>query len=41
MARIVMKFGGTSMAGTERIRTVAKLVAREVANGNEVAVVAL
>ena len=34
-----MKFGGTSMAGTERIRTVAKLVAREVANGNEVAVV--
>src|SRR3546814_20601712 len=38
MARIVMKFGGTSVAGTERIRTVAKLVAREVANGNEVAV---
>ena len=34
-----MKFGGTSMAGTERIRTVAKLVAREVAQGNEVAVV--
>lgn len=27
------------MAGTERIRTVAKLVAREVAQGNEVAVV--
>src|SRR3546814_5328096 len=24
MARIVMKFGGTSMAGTERIRTVAR-----------------
>ncbi|HET6538471.1 MAG TPA: aspartate kinase [Sphingopyxis sp.] len=39
MARIVMKFGGTSMAGTERIRTVARLVAREVAAGNEVAVV--
>ncbi len=39
MARIVMKFGGTSMAGTERIRTVASLVAREVAQGNEVAVV--
>src|SRR3546814_9599639 len=37
MARIVMKFGGTTMAGTERIRTVAKLVAREVAQGNEVA----
>ncbi|MCC2602701.1 aspartate kinase [Sphingopyxis yananensis] len=39
MARIVMKFGGTSMAGTERIRTVARLVAREAAAGNEVAVV--
>jgi aspartate kinase len=39
MARIVMKFGGTSMAGTERIRTVAALVQREVALGNEVAVV--
>ena len=39
MARIVMKFGGTSMAGTERIRGVAARVAREVANGNQVAVV--
>lgn len=39
MARIVMKFGGTSMAGTERIRTVASLVKREVDAGNEVAVV--
>jgi aspartate kinase len=39
MARIVMKFGGTSMAGTERIRTVAALVKREVDAGNEVAVV--
>lgn len=39
MARIVMKFGGTSMAGTERIRTVAALVKREVALGNQVAVV--
>jgi aspartate kinase len=39
MARIVMKFGGTSMAGTERIRTVASLVKREVEAGNEVAVV--
>ena len=39
MARIVMKFGGTSMAGTERIRTVAALVKREVECGNEVAVV--
>ncbi|MDB5667901.1 MAG: hypothetical protein JWL74_851, partial [Alphaproteobacteria bacterium] len=26
MARIVMKFGGTSMAGIERIRHVASLV---------------
>ena len=39
MARIVMKFGGTSMAGTERIRGVAARVRREVDAGNEVAVV--
>ena len=39
MARIVMKFGGTSMAGTERIRGVAARVAGEVAAGNQVAVV--
>ena len=39
MARIVMKFGGTSMAGIERIRNVARRVQREVALGNEVAVV--
>jgi aspartate kinase len=39
MARIVMKFGGTSMAGIERIRTVARRVAREVSAGNQVAVV--
>jgi aspartate kinase len=39
MARIVMKFGGTSMAGIERIRTVAERVKREWAAGNEVAVV--
>src|SRR3546814_18558902 len=39
MERIVMNFGGTSMAGTEGIRTVARPVAREVANGNGVAVV--
>ena len=39
MARIVMKFGGTSMAGIERIRHVATLVRREVEAGNEVAVV--
>ncbi|MBM6576696.1 aspartate kinase [Microvirga sp. SRT01] len=39
MARIVMKFGGTSMAGSERIRSVAARVKREVAAGNQVAVV--
>jgi aspartate kinase len=39
MARIVMKFGGTSMAGTERIRRVAQIVKRQAESGNEVAVV--
>ncbi len=39
MARIVMKFGGTSMAGNERIRGVAARVKREIDAGNEVAVV--
>jgi aspartate kinase len=39
MARIVMKFGGTSMAGIERIRAVASRVKREVEAGNQVAVV--
>ena len=39
MARIVMKFGGTSMAGIERIRHVANLVKREAEQGNEVVVV--
>jgi aspartate kinase len=39
MARIVMKFGGTSMAGIERIRHVAGLVKREAEAGNRVAVV--
>jgi len=39
MARIVMKFGGTSMAGIERIRSVAGRVKREVEAGNEVLVV--
>ena len=39
MARIVMKFGGTSMAGIERIRSVAARVKREAEKGNEVAVV--
>ena len=34
-----MKFGGTSMAGTERIRRVANIVRKQAAGGNEVAVV--
>ncbi|MBA3669501.1 MAG: aspartate kinase [Sphingomonas sp.] len=37
--RIVMKFGGTSMAGIERIRSVAARVRREFGGGNEVLVV--
>ncbi len=39
MARIVMKFGGTSVANIERIRNVAQHVKREVDAGHEVAVV--
>jgi aspartate kinase len=39
MPRIVMKFGGTSMAGIERIRNVACRVRREAEAGNEVLVV--
>jgi aspartate kinase len=39
MARIVMKFGGTSMAGIERIRHVAGLVKREAERGNQLALV--
>ena len=39
MGRIVMKFGGTSMAGTERIRRVATIVRRQQEAGHEVAVV--
>ena len=39
MSRIVMKFGGTSMAGIERIRAVAARVKREAEAGNEVLVV--
>jgi len=39
MARIVMKFGGTSVADIERIRNVARRVKREVDSGHEVAVV--
>jgi aspartate kinase len=39
MARIVMKFGGTSVADLDRIRNVAGRVARQVAQGDQVAVV--
>ncbi|MEJ8570332.1 aspartate kinase [Microbaculum marinum] len=39
MARIVMKFGGTSVADLDRIRNVARHVKREFDAGNEVAVV--
>jgi aspartate kinase len=39
VARIVMKFGGTSMAGSERIRRVAGIVKRQQEAGHEVAVV--
>jgi aspartate kinase len=39
MPRIVMKFGGTSVANLDRIRDVAQRVKREVDAGNEVAVV--
>ncbi|MEW6017693.1 MAG: aspartate kinase [Pseudomonadota bacterium] len=39
MARLVMKFGGTSVADLERIRRVGRLVAAEVEAGHRVAVV--
>ena len=39
MARLVMKFGGTSVANIERIRNVARHVKREVDAGHQVAVV--
>ncbi|MCK0198411.1 aspartate kinase [Ancylobacter sp. 6x-1] len=39
MARLVMKFGGTSVANVERIRNVARHVKREVEAGHQVAVV--
>lgn len=38
-SRLVMKFGGTSVADLERIRRVGRLVAAEIANGHNVAVV--
>src|ERR1700712_1384808 len=39
MARLVLKFGGSSVANVERIRNVARHVKREVDAGHEVAVV--
>lgn len=39
MARIVMKFGGTSVADLERIHNAAKRVKQETDNGNQVAVI--
>src|SRR5947209_15790194 len=39
MARLVMKFGGTSLADVDRIRNVARHVKREVDAGHDVAVV--
>ena len=39
MARLVMKFGGTSVADIDRIRNVARHVKREIDAGHEVAVV--
>jgi len=39
MARIVMKFGGTSVGDIDRIKNVARRVKREVEAGNQVAVV--
>jgi aspartate kinase len=39
MARIVQKFGGTSLSDVERIKQVARRIKREVDAGNEVAVV--
>src|SRR5262249_23983372 len=39
MARIVQKFGGTSVADVERLKNVARRVKCEVDAGNEVAVV--
>jgi aspartate kinase len=39
MARLVQKFGGTSLADVERIKAVARRVAREVEGGHQVAVV--
>src|SRR4030095_8227104 len=39
MARIVLKFGGTSVGDTDRIKNVARKVKAEIVRGNQVAVV--
>ena len=39
MSRIVMKFGGTSVGGVERIKHVADIVKSEVDLGNQIIVV--
>jgi len=39
MARLVMKFGGTSVANIERIRNVARHIVRERGEGHDIAVV--
>ena len=39
MARLVKKFGGTSVADVERIQAVARLLKRSVDHGDQVAVV--
>ena len=39
MARIVQKFGGTSVADIDRIKAVAQRVKREADSGNQIAVV--
>ena len=39
MPKIVMKFGGTSVADIERIQAVANLVKQELSNGTQIIVV--
>lgn len=39
MSRLVMKFGGTSVADLDKIANAAGKVAQEVANGHEVVVI--
>ncbi len=39
MARLVQKFGGTSVADIERIKSAARRVKAEIDDGNQVAVV--